>query len=50
VSSARARGRSAKFIQELLAAYGEPGVEDLEAFLEAHTLYEIVWQAYRTPQ
>jgi hypothetical protein len=46
VTSARARGQSAKFIEELLAAYGEPGVEDLDAFLEAHALYEIVWQAF----
>ena len=46
VTSARARGRSATFTEELLAAYGDPGVEDLEAFLEAHALYEVVWQAY----
>src|SRR4051794_28327162 len=46
VTSARARGQSAKFIAELLAAYGEPGVEDLEPFLEAHALYEVVWQAF----
>jgi hypothetical protein len=46
VTSARARGQSAKFIEELLAAYGEPGAEDVEAFLEAHALYEIVWQAF----
>jgi hypothetical protein len=46
VASARARGQSAKFIEELLAAYGEPGVEGLEAFLEAHALYDIVWQAF----
>ena len=46
VTSARARGQSAKFIEELLAAYGGPGIEDLEAFLEAHALYEIVWQAF----
>jgi Phosphotransferase enzyme family len=46
VSSARARGRSAQFIEELLAAYGEPGVEGLEAFLEAHALYEVVWHAF----
>jgi Phosphotransferase enzyme family len=46
VASARARGRSARFIEELLAAYGDPGVEDLEAFLEAHALYEVVWQAF----
>jgi len=46
VSSARARGQNAKFIEELLAAYGDPGVEDLDAFLEAHALYEVVWQAF----
>src|SRR5436309_9477942 len=46
VTSARARGQSAKFIEELLAAYGEPGIEALEAFLEAHALYEVVWQAF----
>ena len=46
VASARARGQSAKFIEELLAAYGEPGVEGLETFLEAHALYHIVWQAF----
>jgi hypothetical protein len=46
VSSARARGQSEAFIEELLVAYGDPGVEDLEAFLEAHALYEVVWQAF----
>jgi Phosphotransferase enzyme family len=46
VASARARGRSEEFIGELLAAYGRPGLEGLESFLEAHTLYEIVWQAF----
>jgi hypothetical protein len=46
VTSARARGQSATFTEELLAAYGDPGVEDLEAFLEAHALYEVVWQAF----
>jgi hypothetical protein len=46
VASARARGQSAKFIEELLAAYGEPGVEGLETFFEAHALYEVVWQAF----
>jgi hypothetical protein len=45
VTSARARGHSAKFAEELLAAYGEP-VEGLETFLEAHALYDIVWQAF----
>jgi Phosphotransferase enzyme family len=46
VSSARARGQNAKFIEELLVAYGDPGVEDLEAFLEAHALYEVVWHRW----
>jgi uncharacterized membrane protein YhhN len=31
---------------DLLAAYGDPGVEDLQPFLDAHTLYTIVWRAY----
>jgi thiamine kinase-like enzyme len=46
VASASARGHGAKFTDELLAAYGEPGVEDLEIFLEAHALYDVVWQAF----
>src|SRR3954454_5019939 len=53
VTSARARGQSANFVEELLAGYGEPGVEGLESFLEAHALYDIVWQAFearRRPQ
>jgi hypothetical protein len=53
VASARARGQSARFVEELLAAYGDPGVEGLEAFLEAHALYEVVWHAFearRRPQ
>ena len=43
MASARARGQSA---EELLAGYGDPGVEDLEPFLEAHAVYEFVWHAY----
>jgi thiamine kinase-like enzyme len=50
VTSARARGQSATFIEELRAAYGDPGVEDLEAFFEAHVLYEVVWQAFEGPR
>jgi hypothetical protein len=53
VTSARARGHSATATEALLAAYGDPGVDDLEAFLEAHVLYEVVWHAYegrRRPQ
>jgi Ser/Thr protein kinase RdoA (MazF antagonist) len=47
MTSARARGQSARYVEEVLAAYGDPGVEDLGAFLEAHALYEVVWHAYR---
>jgi hypothetical protein len=44
MSSARARGQSA---DDLLTAYGDPGVEDLTPFLHAHALYETVWRAFR---
>ena len=36
----------ATYSEELLAAYGDPGVEDLQPFLEAHALYEVVWHAF----
>jgi phosphotransferase family enzyme len=53
VTSARGRGQSAKFIEELVASYGEPGVDSLETFLDAHALYDVIWQAFearRRPQ
>jgi hypothetical protein len=46
MTSGTGGGRDAAFTEELLAAYGDPGVDDLEAFLEAHALYEVVWHAY----
>ena len=46
VASARARGHSAMFVAELLAGYGESGAEGLEPFLEAHALYDVIWQAF----
>jgi hypothetical protein len=46
VASARARGQSATFVEELVAAYGDPGVENMQSFLEAHALYEVVWHAF----
>jgi hypothetical protein len=49
VTSATNRGQSATYIDELLAAYGDPGVEDLGAFLEAHALYDVIWQASAGP-
>lgn len=48
VSSARSRGQSEAFVEELVAAYGNPGV-DLGAFLEAHTLYDVIWQGSAGP-
>jgi hypothetical protein len=53
VTSATERGQSATFMAEVLAAYGDPGAEDLDPFLDAHALYEVVWHAYearRRPQ
>jgi Phosphotransferase enzyme family len=50
VSSATARGRSAAYIDEFLTGYGRPGVEDLEPFLEAHRVYEVVWRAFAAQQ
>ena len=45
VSSASARGESEAFVEQVLAAYGDPGGADLSAFLEAHALYDVIWQA-----
>ena len=53
MTSARHRGQDTKYVAEFLAAYGDPGVDDLERFLEAHALYDVVWQAFearRRPQ
>jgi aminoglycoside/choline kinase family phosphotransferase len=53
VADARGRGRSGEFVDDLLAAYGDPGVESLETFFDAHALYDVVWQAFearRRPQ
>lgn len=47
VSSARGRGRGEAFVEELLAAYGDPGVDDLQPFFAAHALYETIWHAFR---
>jgi hypothetical protein len=48
VSSVRARGQSAAFVEELVAAYGDPAA-DLGPFLEAHALYDVIWQASAGP-
>jgi hypothetical protein len=36
------------FVEELVAAYGDPGA-DLGAFFEAHALYDVIWQASAGP-
>ena len=40
-------GGGEQFAEVLLGGYGDPGVaERLEPFLEAHGLYDVIWQAY----
>ena len=46
VASVRAHGQSEEVVDELLAAYGDPGVKGLEAFLAAHAIYDVVWRAF----
>jgi hypothetical protein len=46
VTSARARGQSEAFVEELLHAYGGPHVDDLADFITAHELYVTIWQSY----
>jgi Phosphotransferase enzyme family len=46
VASARARGQDARYVEDVLDAYGGPELEDLGPFLDAHALYTTVWQAF----
>jgi phosphotransferase family enzyme len=46
VSSARLRGASEPFVEQLLDAYGGPRIDELTDFLAADELYMSVWQAY----
>jgi hypothetical protein len=39
--------RGAGEIDALLEAYGGPDLDDLAPFLEAHALYDAIWQAHR---
>jgi hypothetical protein len=48
VASARGRGHGPEFVDELLAGYGAT-IDGLEAFLEAHALYEAIWRAFTRP-
>ncbi len=46
VTSARARGATDAFIDELLNAYGGPHLDALSDFIGAHELYATVWRSY----
>jgi len=46
VESARARGASEAFIEEILDAYGGPGIDELSDFIAAHELYATIWRLY----
>jgi hypothetical protein len=53
VVSARARGQTDAFIEEVLDAYGGPHVDELSDFIAADELYATIWQSYdaqRRPQ
>ena len=53
VVSARARGQTDAFIEEVLDAYGDPHVDGLSDFIAADELYATIWQSYdaqRRPQ
>jgi hypothetical protein len=53
VVSARSRGQSDAFIEEVLDAYGRPHLDELSDFIAADELYTTVWQSYdaqRRPQ
>lgn len=46
VTSARARGATDAFIEELLHAYGGPHIDALSDVITAHKLYTTIWQSY----
>jgi hypothetical protein len=48
VASARVRGHDERYADGLLAGYGrlDAGAEGLQPFLDAHALYDVVWQAH----
>jgi Phosphotransferase enzyme family len=47
-ASARARGRSDSYVEDVLDGYGCPDVTALAPFLDADALYAAVWQAFDT--
>jgi Phosphotransferase enzyme family len=46
VVSARARGQSEAFVDELLDAYGGPRLDELSDFIAAHELYTAIWRSF----
>lgn len=46
VTSARNRGQDERFVDALLDAYDGPGLEELEPFLEAHAVYDVIWRSF----
>jgi Phosphotransferase enzyme family len=46
VGSARARGQSDAFVEEILEAYGGPQLDELSDFMAADELYVTIWQSY----
>lgn len=46
VGSARARGQSDAFVEEILDAYGGPQLSELSDFIAADELYVTIWQSY----
>ena len=46
VSQARALGLGEPFVAEFLAAYGGPGLQELDDFITAHDVYSAIWRAF----
>jgi phosphotransferase family enzyme len=47
VESARARGQSEAYVEEMLDAYGGPPLDELSEFIAAHELYATIWRSRR---
>jgi hypothetical protein len=46
IVDARTRGASETFVEEFVRAYGGPGLDDLDDFIEAHQLYTTIWRTF----
>jgi phosphotransferase family enzyme len=45
VESARARGQSEAYVEEMLDAYAGPRLDELSDFIAAHELYATIWRS-----